>query len=271
MEMETFNTVPTLLSTSQKTENFFRLLTDLLIQEVSEPFFQNLLDLTVSEIFTAQAGSVMVLQGKRYHFVATNGYNLQELQKVTLSLEESILRAEPCQNSFLLRNLDRFNQENLDLERFRVLQKTGRVGEIKETLLIPIRQEGQIIATLSLDSFSNSASFTKPEIKAGERLGTLLGLALKFHGYQEQISSHQTSVKSKKTQAILDTALCPRDEDVLECIIEGLSNKKIAGKLGLSDTTTRNYVARLFRKLGVHSRTQAVRWASEYNTLIERR
>jgi hypothetical protein len=87
-----------------KSKKFYGLLSELLIQEFTEPFYQRLLDLTISEISNAQAGSMMVLQDERYHFVATCGYNLPELKKVTLSLDESFLLAEPCHNSFVLNN-----------------------------------------------------------------------------------------------------------------------------------------------------------------------
>ena len=43
----------------------------------------------------------------------------------------------------------------------------------------------------------------------------------------------------------------------------GARNDQIASELGISYSTVRNYVARLYEKLGVHSRAEAVVWARE--------
>jgi DNA-binding NarL/FixJ family response regulator len=56
-------------------------------------------------------------------------------------------------------------------------------------------------------------------------------------------------------------ALTPREIEVLELLAEGLSNKGIALRLGISDQTVKFHVASISGKLGAHSRTGAVRLA----------
>ena len=53
------------------------------------------------------------------------------------------------------------------------------------------------------------------------------------------------------------TSLTARENDVLACVVEGLANKEIAGRLGLAEPTVKMHLASLFEKLGVHDRTQA--------------
>ena len=53
-------------------------------------------------------------------------------------------------------------------------------------------------------------------------------------------------------------ALTPREQEVLALVAEGLPNKLIADRLGGSDNTAKFHVASLLRKLGAHSRTEAV-------------
>lgn len=53
--------------------------------------------------------------------------------------------------------------------------------------------------------------------------------------------------------------LTPRDLDVLVLLNRGCSNKEIAGQLDLSLHTIREYMRRLYGKMQVHSRAQAVR------------
>jgi DNA-binding NarL/FixJ family response regulator len=56
-------------------------------------------------------------------------------------------------------------------------------------------------------------------------------------------------------------ALTPREIVVLELLAEGLSNKGIALRLGISDQTVKFHVASISGKLGAHTRTGAVRLA----------
>ena len=55
--------------------------------------------------------------------------------------------------------------------------------------------------------------------------------------------------------------LTPREIDVVELLAEGLSNKGIAVRLGISDQTVKFHVASICGKLGAANRTDAVRRA----------
>jgi DNA-binding NarL/FixJ family response regulator len=52
--------------------------------------------------------------------------------------------------------------------------------------------------------------------------------------------------------------LTPREQDVLGCLSDGLSNREIAQRLGLSHHTVKNYLLHIFEKLGVSSRVEAL-------------
>ena len=54
------------------------------------------------------------------------------------------------------------------------------------------------------------------------------------------------------------TALSTREREVLDLLAQGLSNKEIGAKLNLSPFTVKNYLARVFEKLHVRCRTEAV-------------
>ena len=55
--------------------------------------------------------------------------------------------------------------------------------------------------------------------------------------------------------------LTSRETQVLELVADGLSNKAIAGVLGVSDETVKFHLASIFGKLGASNRTDAVRLA----------
>lgn len=56
-------------------------------------------------------------------------------------------------------------------------------------------------------------------------------------------------------------ALTPREIQVLELVAEGLPNKAIAERLGISDQTVKFHIASITGKLGAANRTDAVRRA----------
>jgi DNA-binding NarL/FixJ family response regulator len=55
----------------------------------------------------------------------------------------------------------------------------------------------------------------------------------------------------------LDEPLTPREIDVLQLLVEGLTNQAIAQVLGISAGTVKSYVQTILRKLDVSDRTQA--------------
>lgn len=60
---------------------------------------------------------------------------------------------------------------------------------------------------------------------------------------------------------IPEEPLTPRELEVLELLAEGLPNKAIADRLGISDQTVKFHVASLMGKLGASNRVETVRAA----------
>ena len=58
--------------------------------------------------------------------------------------------------------------------------------------------------------------------------------------------------------------LSEREMEVLECVVKGMSNKEIAGLLGISHQTVKNHVTSILRKFSVEDRTQAVVYALKH-------
>jgi DNA-binding NarL/FixJ family response regulator len=70
-------------------------------------------------------------------------------------------------------------------------------------------------------------------------------------------------VAEKEEPASLDEeALTPREREVLELMVEGVtSNRKLAKRLGLSENTVKFHVRNILDKLRVHDRAQVVGYA----------
>ena len=55
--------------------------------------------------------------------------------------------------------------------------------------------------------------------------------------------------------------LTPREEQVVALVADGLSNRGVAGELGLSEHTIKKYLLRIFDKLGISTRVELVLYA----------
>ncbi len=61
-----------------------------------------------------------------------------------------------------------------------------------------------------------------------------------------------------KSPALSDAKLTPRERKVLDLLAQGMSNKTIAYRLSLSESTVKVHVHRIISKFKVHNRTEAV-------------
>lgn len=67
---------------------------------------------------------------------------------------------------------------------------------------------------------------------------------------------------------IKELGLSKRELEVLQLMAEGLSNNEIAGRLFVSLNTVKTHSSKIFEKLGVERRTQAVEKAKRLNIIV---
>jgi DNA-binding NarL/FixJ family response regulator len=70
-----------------------------------------------------------------------------------------------------------------------------------------------------------------------------------------------TMVSTKVVNARGTSLLSEREQQVLRLVSEGLTNKEIAKTLNLSEHTVKNYLFRMFDKLGVSTRVELILYA----------
>ena len=59
-------------------------------------------------------------------------------------------------------------------------------------------------------------------------------------------------------------AFTEREEELLRALERGWDNARIAAALYLSEQTVRNYLSRLYAKLGVRTRADAIIWLRDH-------
>ena len=76
--------------------------------------------------------------------------------------------------------------------------------------------------------------------------------------HPDLLTSLSIAGPAPQTPAARDASLTPREIEVLRMLGEGLANKNIAWKLGISEHTVKFHITSIFTKLNVSSRAEAV-------------
>jgi len=83
------------------------------------------------------------------------------------------------------------------------------------------------------------------------------GSPMSAHIARKVVQSFQKPAPSA-APAAEEAALSPREKEVLDCLAQGFLYKEIAEKLGISYETVHTYIRRIYEKLQVRTRTEAV-------------
>jgi DNA-binding CsgD family transcriptional regulator len=129
---------------------------------------------------------------------------------------------------------------------------------------------GLILGILLLFQLSKYALFNS-DIQQESILGLIaifffgLGIFLNRRQVSKSVQKGNRHVDYRKVKAF---QISSREYEVLEALAEKLTNKQIAAKLFLSESTIKSHVSNLFQKLGANSREEAVSLAIEHQLLI---
>ena len=80
----------------------------------------------------------------------------------------------------------------------------------------------------------------------------------------ENFASWTEAIQQAKQDAgefIAETGLSRREAEVLASLVQGISNKQIGDELGVEEVTIKLHLRRIYKKIGVINRTQAVKLA----------
>ena len=84
------------------------------------------------------------------------------------------------------------------------------------------------------------------------------GSPMTTHIARKVVQSFQASAAAAPAAAEPSEDLSPREQEVLNLLSQGFMYKEISDKLGISFETVRTYIRRIYEKLHVRTRTEAV-------------
>jgi DNA-binding NarL/FixJ family response regulator len=112
-----------------------------------------------------------------------------------------------------------------------------------------------------------SAHEDEPYVRAMLEAGARGYLSKSARGHElvaavRAVAAGETVLSGRVASTVLSggggSPLTPRELDMLRAAARGLGNKQIADELGISARTVQTHLTRVFGKLGVSSRTEAV-------------
>ena len=130
-----------------------------------------------------------------------------------------------------------------------------------------------ILTTFDLDEYvfealrAGASGFLLKDAGADELLHAVrvvaAGDALLAPSITRRLIADYASRPAPQEQPQAMSELTPRELDVLRLMARGLANAEIARELYIGDATVKTHIARIFAKLGLHDRAQAVVLAYE--------
>jgi DNA-binding NarL/FixJ family response regulator len=146
-----------------------------------------------------------------------------------------------------------------DADGFRVLTDLDDVRP-KAVLVLADRADGDLVLRalrLGVRGYVTKAeglrdlATTIERVVAGERV---MSPALE----KDAMGALGRMAKRAREGAEVESGLTPRERQVLDLLGQGLTIGQIASRLGISPRTVETHVAKLYRKLGVRTRVQAI-------------
>jgi DNA-binding NarL/FixJ family response regulator len=90
---------------------------------------------------------------------------------------------------------------------------------------------------------------------------------VKPFAFDEFVARVRRLLERVEGRSVFESALTSREVEVLSLVADGLSRDEIGRRLFISPKTVGTHIERIFKKLGAHTRAQAVAFAYQHGLL----
>ncbi|WP_203256208.1 response regulator transcription factor [Hyunsoonleella ulvae] len=136
---------------------------------------------------------------------------------------------------------------------------------MKKTIIVFSGLILAIVLLFQISTYSIYAGHLKIELVIV--IIAVLFLILGIYINKKSLHQLKPELKTIDYKKIQELEITSREYEVLQSISEGLSNKEIADKLFLSESTIKTHVSNLLVKLNAKRRTQALQIAKSYQII----
>lgn len=139
-----------------------------------------------------------------------------------------------------------------DSKGFEGLSKIRAAEQSTPIVIVSATETAQAYRT----AMSLGASGYIPKSSALDDITSAIKSVLSGNNAFPENISDQEQFDSTASQKL--ASLTPAQQRVMSCLSDGLLNKQIAFKMGISEATVKAHMTAIFRKLGANNRTQAL-------------
>jgi NarL family two-component system response regulator LiaR len=139
------------------------------------------------------------------------------------------------------------------IQKIRVEQPDARI-----LMLTSFSEDTEVVAALK----AGAMGYLRKDSSADELVQAIRSVAMGQLSLPQDLAQQLLLQRHAKDTTHPDDILTRREQDVLQCLEQGLSNREIAEALSITTATVRTHVSSILRKLGVSNRTQAALVAS---------
>jgi DNA-binding NarL/FixJ family response regulator len=139
--------------------------------------------------------------------------------------------------------------------------------------LAELSDEGPVLALLADEALASAAylagarGLLPRDVDADRLAAALAAVAGGLLALDPALAAPLLEARDQPAAPLVEE-LTPRESEVLQLLAEGLANKAIAGRLGISEHTVKFHVNSLMGKLGAQSRTEAVVRATRLGLIL---
>ncbi len=168
--------------------------------------------------------------------------------------QEGLELAEQTQPDLVLLDLNMRGMDGLEtLRRFKQTDLLTRY-----VILTVSDSEDDLMEALKIGADGYLLKDMEPEDLRANLMKASVGVTVLQDSLTQVLKQALSEPDTKVNQA--DAGLTDRENEILDCLAEGMNNKNIARKLGISDTTVKVHIKNILRKLNLTSRLEAAVW-----------
>lgn len=173
--------------------------------------------------------------------------------------QEGLDLAEQLLPDLVLLDLNMKEMDGLEtLRRFKATDLLARY-----VMLTVSDAEEDLMAALKAGADGYLLKDMEPEDLINNLLKASVGVTILQESLTDVLRKALTEPETRVS--VSDAGLTQRESEILDCLADGLNNKNIARKLGISDTTVKVHIKNILRKLNLTSRLEAAVWKHQHN------
>ena len=134
---------------------------------------------------------------------------------------------------------------------------TTELPEVRVVVLTSFSDQSRVAAALS----AGAVGYLLKDSQPGELLTAVRRAAEGHAPIDARVAS---ALLPGRRRPGPDDTLSPREREVLALIGQGLANKQIARRLGITERTVKAHAGSVFRRIGVSDRTSAALWLRDH-------